>query len=89
MQNTVCKFMYLFVHLTFSKVIFHPKPPYISYSLTKKIQKLWFCLFFFFGGGRGRKTIFIVQKVLGLITTLGSRPNYPHFITINKETQEG
>lgn len=37
MQNTVCKFMYLFVHLTFSKVIFHPKPPCIAYSLTKKI----------------------------------------------------
>ena len=57
MQNMVCKFMYLFVHLTFSKVIFHSKPPCIGYSLTKKITKAMVLLL----GGR---KIFIFFKFI-------------------------
>lgn len=47
MQNAVCKFMYLFVHLIFSKVIFNTKPPYWLFSYRKDIKAM---VLLFLGG---------------------------------------
>lgn len=71
--------MYLFVHLTFSKVIFHTKPPVLVILLQKRYKSHGFA----FSGVGGSLYFYSLKSAW---TTLWDT-TIPIFIAINTEMQ--